>query len=68
MWDFAMSFKSIYGFIICSLLLIVTACSDTDKEKELVDLFTTASQDLVAIDFPAGTTEDVVSINTFVDY
>ena len=37
MWDFAMSFKSIHGFIICSLLLILTACSDTDKEKELVD-------------------------------
>jgi hypothetical protein len=68
MWDFAMSFKSIHGFIICSLLLILTACSDTDKEKELVDLFTTASQDLITINFPAGTTEDIISINTFVDY
>jgi len=63
-----MSFKSIYGFFICSLLLILTACSDADKEKELVDLFTTASQDLIAIDFPAGTTQDTISINTFVDY
>ena len=63
-----MRFKSIYGFFICSLLLILTACSDADKEKELVDLFTTASQDLIAIDFPAGTTEDIISINTFVDY
>ena len=63
-----MSFKSIYGFLICSLLLILTACSDTDKEKELVDLFTTASQDLIAINFPAGTTEDIISIDTFVDY
>ena len=68
MSDFAMRFKSIYGFITCSLLLILAACSDTDKEKELVDLFTTASQDLIAIDFPAGTTEDIISINTFVDY
>ena len=63
-----MSFKSIYGFILYSLLLILTACGDADKEKELVDLFTTASQDLIAIDFPAGTTEDIISINTFVDY
>ncbi|NOQ87948.1 MAG: hypothetical protein GQ550_03410 [Gammaproteobacteria bacterium] len=63
-----MSFKSIYGFILCSLLLILTACGDADKEKELVDLFTTASQDLIAIDFPAGATEDIISINTFVDY
>jgi hypothetical protein len=68
MWDSAMRFKSIYGFIICSLLLILTACSDSDKEKELVDLFTTSSLDLIAINFPAGTTEDVISINTFVDY
>lgn len=67
MWDFAMRFKLIYGFITYSLLLILTACSDTDKEKELVDLFTTASQDLIAINFPAGT-EDIISINTFVDY
>jgi hypothetical protein len=63
-----MYFKSIYGFIICSLLLILTACSDADKENELIDLFTTASQDLIAIYFPDGTTEDVISINTFVDY
>lgn len=63
-----MYFKSIYGLIICSLLLVLTACSDTDKEKQLVDLFTTASQDIVAINFPADTTEDIVSINTFVDY
>lgn len=63
-----MYFKSIYGFMICSLLLLLTACGDADKEKELVDLFTTASQDLIAINFPAGTTEEVISINTYVDY
>ncbi|GMR01344.1 MAG: hypothetical protein BMS9Abin19_0718 [Gammaproteobacteria bacterium] len=63
-----MNFKSIYSFIICSLLLILAACSNTENETKLVDLFTTASQDLIAIDFPAGTTEDIISINTFVDY
>lgn len=63
-----MSFKSICSLVICSLLLLMTACSDPDKETELVDLFTTASQDLISINFPASTTEDIVSINTFVDY
>lgn len=63
-----MRFKSLCGFIICSLLLVLTACSDTDREKELVDLFTTASQDLIAINFDAATTEDLISINTFFDY
>lgn len=67
-----MNFKSIYNFFICSLLTIFTAmlmaCSDAEKEKELVDLFTTASKDLIAINFPSATTEDLISINTFFDY
>ncbi len=63
-----MRFKSIYGLFICVLLFVVSACSDADKEKELVDLFTTASQDLIAINFPAASTEDLISINTFFDY
>jgi len=62
-----MSFKSLYGFFVCSFLLLLTACSNPDNEKELVDLFTTASQDLIAINFPA-TTQDVISVGTFVDY
>ncbi len=47
---------------------MLSACSDAGKEKELVDLFTTASQDLVAINFDAATTEDLISIDTFFDY
>ena len=62
-----MNFKSAYGFFICALLLFLTACSDADKEKALVDLFTTASQDLVAINF-IGDTEPIISVDTFVDY
>jgi len=62
-----MSFRSFYGFILCGLLFLLAACSNTDNEKELVDLFTTASQDLIAINFTA-TTQDLISIDTFVDY
>jgi len=68
MWVFVMSFKSACGFIICSLLLVLAACSDADKEKALVDLLTTAGQDLIAINFPAATTQDLISVDTFVDY
>ena len=68
MQDIAMNFKFLYGFILCCLLLMLAACGDADKEKELVDIFTTASMDLVSIDFPAASTQDIVSINTFVDY
>lgn len=63
-----MRFKSVYSFILCSLLFMLSACGDADKEKELVDLFTTASQDLIAINFDAATTEDLISIDTFFDY
>ncbi|VAW50521.1 hypothetical protein MNBD_GAMMA06-2259 [hydrothermal vent metagenome] len=63
-----MNFKSIYSFIVCSLFFMLTACSDAENEKDLVDLFTTASQDLIAIQFIDGTTEDIISIDTFFDY
>lgn len=63
-----MNFKSLYSIIICGLLFMLAACGDAEKEKELVDLFTTASQDLIAINFLVATTEDLISIDTFVDY
>ena len=63
-----MNSRSIYAFIISGLLLMLTACGDADKEKKLVDLFTTASDDLVSISFPAASTEDIISIDTFFDY
>lgn len=62
-----MHFKTVYGFFYFFLFLLVAACSDADKEKALVDLFTTASQDLISISFPAAT-ETLISIDTFVDY
>ena len=61
-----MSFRSLYAFL-CVLLFLLVACSNADDEKELVGLFTTASQDLIAINFSA-TTQDLISIDTFVDY
>ena len=63
-----MSFKSICGLFISSLLLLLTACSDAEKEKKLVELFTAASLDLIAINFPVDKTEDIISIDTFFDY
>ncbi|VAW71336.1 hypothetical protein MNBD_GAMMA10-1399, partial [hydrothermal vent metagenome] len=63
-----MNFKSAYSFILYSLLLILTACSDSDNEQELVDLFDVASLDIIDINFPAGSTEGTISINTFFDY
>ncbi|MFV2005290.1 MAG: hypothetical protein ACC650_08775, partial [Gammaproteobacteria bacterium] len=63
-----MRFRSIYSFVLCSLLLVLGACSDTENETKLVDLFTTASQDLIEISFPSETNEEIVSINTFFDY
>jgi len=63
-----MNFKSAYHFLICTFMLLLTACGDAEKEAPLVDLFTAASQDLIAIDFPAGANEDVISIDSFFDY
>jgi hypothetical protein len=62
-----MSFKTVGSLIISSLLLLLTACSDAEKENKLVELFDAASLDLIAISFPADTA-DVISIDTFIDY
>jgi hypothetical protein len=63
-----MSFKSIAYLILSSLLLLLTACSDTEKEEKLVELFTVASLDIIAISFSADESEDIISIDTFFDY
>ncbi len=63
-----MNFKATWYVLLYSMLLILTACSDSDKEQGLVDLFDIASLDIIAINFPAGSTEDTISINTFFDY
>ncbi len=63
-----MTFKSICSLVFYSLLLLLTACSDPENETDLVDLFSVASLDIIAIDFPVENTQDIVAINTFVDY
>jgi len=63
-----MSFKTVTGIFICSGLLFLAACSDADKETKLVDLFTAASLDLIAISFSTDETQDIISIDTFFDY
>jgi len=63
-----MNFKSVYHFLICTFMLLLTACGDAEKEAPLVDLFTAASLDIIAIDFPAAANEDVISIDAFFDY
>lgn len=64
-----MSFRNLVVFLFSGLLVsLMTACSDSEREDKLVDLFTTASLDIVAISFPADSTEEIVSINSFSDY
>jgi len=63
-----MSFKSLSQFIIYSFILLLSACSDSDNEDVIVDLFAAASLDLIEISFPADTNEDVISVSSFFDY
>lgn len=59
-----MFFKKIITIFIASLFLLLNACGDADKEKNLVNLFTAANQDIISINFPAETTESIISINS----
>jgi hypothetical protein len=63
-----MSFKIFYNFSAIIFLLILSACSDKENETPLVDLFTAASFDIIDINFPTDTTEDIVSVDSFFDY
>ncbi len=49
--------------LTCCLLLQLTACSDEARETALIDLHTTAAQDVVSLQFPADT-ETVISVNS----
>ncbi len=59
-----MNFKRItHWFLLSSLLMFLFSCSDEATETQLVNLHTTAAEDVIAIEFPA-TTETVVQIKS----
>ena len=62
-----MNFKYACRVVISGMIGLLLACSDADKEKNLIDLHTTASQDVIAISFPDAS-EQVISVNAQVDY
>ena len=63
-----MNSKMLYKFILISFFLFLNACSDPENETNLVNLYTVASLDIISIDFPADTTETVISINSQFDF
>jgi len=67
-WVFIMTFKYFHLVFFSSLLIFMMACSDTDNETELVELHTTANQDIMQINFPSDTNETILSINSQFDF
>jgi len=63
-----MSFKTFFRLLNISIFTILSACGDTEKEENLVNLHTAASQDIVSINFPTDTTESILSINSEFDF
>ena len=63
-----MIFRGVLGFIICSLLISLFSCSDAENETNLINLHTAASQDIISIQFPADSTETILSINSEFDF
>lgn len=63
-----MLFKNIFSLLIISIFILLSACGDADKEENLVNLHTAASQDIVSINFPTNTTESILSINSEFDF
>lgn len=63
-----MLFKNIFNLHIISILILLSACGDADKEANLVNLHTAASQDIVSINFSEDTTESILSINSEFDF
>lgn len=53
---------------LAGLLAGLISCGDAEDEQRLLDLFTVAGLDLVEIRFPAGSTENIISIDSFFDY
>ena len=65
-WVSAMNFKTCYQLALCTLFIILTACS-ADDETNLVNLHTIANQDIISVSFPAET-EPTHSINSEYDF
>lgn len=62
-WGFAMNSKIVHGCLLLCLLVLLNACSDAENENNLVNLHTTANQDVISINFPADT-ETILSISS----
>jgi len=62
-WGFAMNSKTLHGCFLLCLLALLNACSDTENETNLVNLHTTANQDIISIKFPLDT-ETIFSISS----
>lgn len=59
-----MFFKEAITLFISGLFLLLVACGDEDKEANLINLHTLASQDIISIHFPADLTENIISTNS----
>jgi len=62
-----MRFNLIKNILLTLLMLLISACSDTTNETALLNLFTAANEDVIAINFPEST-EKVLSINSTYDF
>lgn len=62
-WGFAMNSKILHRCLLLCLLVLLNACSDTENETNLINLHTTANQDIISINFPADT-ETIISISS----
>lgn len=62
-----MNFKIISRICGYALFVFLFACIDADDETNLINLHTTASQDIISISFPADT-ETTLSINSQFDF
>ncbi|MFW2373250.1 MAG: hypothetical protein ACN4GM_09020 [Gammaproteobacteria bacterium] len=58
-----MNSKILHGCFLLCLLVLLNACSDAENENNLVNLHTTANQDIISINFPADT-ETILSISS----
>jgi len=63
-----MRFKNIFSLLIINIFIFLSACGDAEKEANLVNLHTAASQDIISIHFPADETESILSINSEFDF
>ncbi|RDH83098.1 MAG: hypothetical protein DIZ80_12640 [endosymbiont of Galathealinum brachiosum] len=59
-----MFFRKLFVLVISILFIFINACSDSEKENNLVDLHTLANQDIISISFPIELNESILSINS----